>query len=247
MKKTICLSAGHGAGDPGVVYQGLQEDDLTRRITKRAVEMIRKHGVDCLEVPDNLTLVETIQWINNRTNQIDIAVEVHINSGVKEATGVEGWNYAGGPNESDLLSKFLADAVAAETGLKNRGVIDESQNRYKKLGFIHDTNPIAALIEVAFIQGDYSYLSKDENITTIAKGVARGCLQYCGYRWTPEVLNPEPAKDYKALYESVLLANKGLDEALVKATKELAEHKCPTPTSQKDKAEKAIDILQTIE
>jgi N-acetylmuramoyl-L-alanine amidase len=190
--KTICLSAGHGAGDPGVVYKELQEANLTRVITKRAVEMLRKHGIDCLEVPDNLTLVETIQWINNRTNQIDICVEVHINSGVQDAKGVEGWNYEGGDTESDKLSQFLADACSAETGLINRGIKDESQNRFRKLGFVHDTNPIAALIECGFIQGDYDFLKNDENLTRLAKGVARGCLTYLGEAWKPELVNPQP-------------------------------------------------------
>lgn len=189
-RKTICLSAGHGAGDPGALHKNLIEANLTDTITKRAVDMIRKHGVDCLEVPGNLTLVETIQWINNRTDQIDICVEIHINSGVKEATGTEGWNYLGGPNESDKLSQFLADAVSAETGLKNRGIKDESLSRFRKLGFVHDTNPIAALIEIAFIQGDYDFLVKDENLTKAAKGVARACLTYLDLSWKPELVNP---------------------------------------------------------
>jgi N-acetylmuramoyl-L-alanine amidase len=186
--KTICLSAGHGAGDPGASHQTLQEATLTEIIVKRAAEMIRKHSVDCLEVPSNLTLIETIQWINNRTDQITICVEAHINSG--GGTGVEGWNYEGGPNESDKLSKFLADASAAETGLPNRGVKDETLNRYRKLGFVHDTNPIAALLECAFIDGDYEYLKKDENLTKSAKGLARGCLSYIGVTWKPELVNP---------------------------------------------------------
>lgn len=217
-KKTICLSAGHGAGDVGAVNKDLQEAVLTDIITKRAVEMVRKHGVDCLEVPSNLTLVETIQWINNRTDQITICVEVHINSG--GGTGVEGWNYEGGPNESDKLSQFLADAGAAETGLPNRGIKDETLNRFRKLGFVHDTNPIAALIECAFIDGDYNFLRVDANLTKSAKGVARACLTYLGYAWKPELINPPaptpppvppptptpPTTDWKAKYDKLKAA-----------------------------------------
>ena len=190
MAKAVCLSAGHGAGDPGAVYGGLQESVLTLTITHRAVEMVRKHGVDCLVVPDNLTLIETIQWINNRSGQISFAVDVHINSG--GGKGVEGWNYAGGPNESDKLSQYLADACAAETGLPNRGIKDETLNRYRKLGFIHDTVPTAALIECGFIDGDNAFLKQDANLTKLARGVARGCLSYLGIPWKPSVLAPAP-------------------------------------------------------
>lgn len=199
MSKTICLSAGHGAGDPGVINRNLKEADLTIRIATRAAEIIRKHGVNCLYVPDNLTLVQTINWINERASQITIAVDVHINSG--GGKGVEGWNYQGGPNESDKLSQFLADACAAETRLPNRGIKDESQNRYKKLGFIHDTKPIAALIECGFIDGDYDYLNTAAGLEQLARGVARGSLGYIGVAWNPSLLNPtaptrpQPVKD----------------------------------------------------
>lgn len=194
MGKAIALSAGHGAGDAGAVYKELREDNLTIAITNRAAEIIRKHGVDCLVVPDNLTLSQTINWINARAGQIGIAVDVHINSG--NGSGVEGWNYQGGPNESDKLSRFLADACAAETGLPNRGIKDETLNRWKRLGFIHDTTPIAALIECGFIDGDYGFLRSSAGVEKMARGVARGCLSYLGVAWKPELLNaatPKPA------------------------------------------------------
>lgn len=192
---TVCLSAGHGAGDPGVVHNGLQEANLTIAIVKKAADILRKHSVGCLEVPDNLTLQGTINWINQREDQIDICVEVHINAG--GGKGVEGWNYQGTPTESDELSEFLVNAVVAETGLQNRGIFDETQNRHGRLGFVHDTKPIAALIECAFIDGDYDYLKNDENITRIAKGVARGCLDYLKIQWRPELINPKPQVDPK--------------------------------------------------
>lgn len=208
--KTIALSAGHGAGDPGAVYKDLQEATLTDKITKKAVDMIRKHGVDCLEVPGNLDLVNTIKWINERSSQINVCVEVHVNRSGSQppfGTGVEAWNYQGGPNESDKLSQFLADALAAETGLKNRGIKDESLNLHKKLGFVHDTNPVAALAECGFIDGDYDFLAREENLTRMAKGIARGCLSYIEVKWNPGFLvlptpPTQPVVDWQAKYNA---------------------------------------------
>ena len=202
---TICLSAGHGAGDVGAVFKDLQEATLTDKITKRALDIIRKHGVDALEVPSDQTLVGTIAWINQRAAQINICVEIHINSG--GGSGIEGWNYVGGPNESDKLSQFLVDAAVAETGLPNRGIKDESTNRHGRLGFVHDTIPIAALLECGFIDGDYDWLKKDENLTRMAKGVARGCLSYLGIKWKPELLTPPTTSpiDYKTKFDALTL------------------------------------------
>lgn len=230
---TICLSAGHGAGDPGAVHKDLTEEALTKAITKRAVEMIRKHGVGCLEVPDNLTLIQTIQWINARGDQIDICVDVHINSG--GGTGVEGWNYQGGPNESDKLSQTLANCCAIETGLPNRGIKDESTNRFGKLGFIHDTDPIAALIECGFIDGDYNFLRVDSNLTKMAQGVARGCLAYLGIKWNPALLIsgiPAPQSPPPPTLEQQL---QGARAKIIELEKQVAvlskrPESCPTPS-----------------
>lgn len=191
MAKAIALSAGHGAGDAGAVYKDLQEASLTVKIVKKTLPILQAHGVQTREVPDNLNLFQTIQWINqvHSVSPFDLCLEVHINSG--GGTGVEAWHYAGG-GPSKTLSQHLADAMAAETGLKNRGVKDESTNRYGGLGFVHDTIPLASLVECGFIDGDYAFLKVDENLGRMAKGVARGCLSYLGIPWKPELIAPAP-------------------------------------------------------
>lgn len=186
--KNIGLSAGHDLSDPGATYKDLREADLTRKIVSYASDYIRAHGVGVINVPDNLDLVQTIKYLNDRAGQLDSVVEVHMNKG--GGKGVEGWNYQGGPNESDRLSQFLVDAVVAETGLQNRGIKDETTNLHGRLGFVHDTTNIAALIETAFIDGDYDFLKNEENIKKIAKGVARGILSYHGVKWNPDLINP---------------------------------------------------------
>ena len=186
--KAIALSAGHDLSDPGAIYKDLREADLTRKIVGYATDYIRAHGVGVINVPDNLNLVQTIKYINDRANQLDSCVEVHMNKG--GGKGVEAWNYQGGPNESDKLSQFLVDACVAETGLQNRGIKDETTNLHGRLGFVHDTTPIAALVETAFLDGDYDFLKSEDNIKKIAKGVARGILSYHGVTWNPNLINP---------------------------------------------------------
>lgn len=185
----IGISAGHGAGDAGAVYQGLQEQNLTRSISRRAAEILRIHGVGVVEVPDNLSLTQTIQWLNNQPLN-DFVIEVHINSG--NGTGVEAWHYAGGNNPSARLSQHLANALAAESGLRNRGIKDETTNRHGRLGFVHDTRDNASLVECGFIDGDFNFLNSASGIEKMARGVARGSLSFLGQAWKPELLNPKP-------------------------------------------------------
>lgn len=255
MIKTICISAGHGAGDVGASNKNLRENELTVKISKRTSEIIRAHGVDCLYVPDDLTLVQTIAWINERGDQITIAVDVHINAG--GGSGVEAWNFQGNGNESDKLSQFLSDACSVESGLYNRGIFDETKNRYGRLGFIHDTTPIAALVECGFIDGDFSLLSTPNGIEKMARGVARGCLGYIGVAWNPTLINPQnpiPPKEMveKSLYIAALERIKKLEDQLNKLNLEVVELRkrpvsCPPQLPQKDKAQQAIKILESIQ
>jgi regulator of replication initiation timing len=76
--------------------------------------------------------------------------------------------------------------------MKNRGPKDESTNQDGKLGFVHDTKPLVALVECGFIDNeeDRKFYTSDEGITKIAKGIVRGLLGYIGEDWKPELANP---------------------------------------------------------
>ncbi|HEC66790.1 MAG TPA: N-acetylmuramoyl-L-alanine amidase [bacterium] len=188
--KTVCISAGHQPGfDPGAMSNGLVEADLTIKIADKVVEILRKHSVPTLYVPNNISLFSTITWINDRNKQIDgCAVDIHINSA--KGTGWEAYYYGDGNNSSEKLSQFMVDALEAETSLPSRGVKSEYTTNRGKLGFVHDTVPVASLIECGFIDrdADRKLLSTEEGLFQIAKGVARGILGYIGVLWRPELI-----------------------------------------------------------
>ena len=92
MIKTICLSAGHTPnGETGASANNLHEEVVNIKTTKATADVLRKHNIPVLEVPDDLTLVQTIAWINSRASQIDLCLEIHLNAG--GGTGVEVWYY----------------------------------------------------------------------------------------------------------------------------------------------------------
>ena len=190
MEKTIALSAGHSDKDPGAVYNGLVERDIVERLVADASDILRSHGVGVLNPPSSLNLAQTIAWINNRKDQVDVCCEIHINSSAKpnQGTGLEGWHYRNS-NESKNFAQFLVDAIAVESGMKkDRGVKDEkTANIWGRLGFVHNTIPLACLIECGFINTDADrvILSSESGLYNISKGIARGILSYWGMDWVP--------------------------------------------------------------
>ena len=144
MPKKVVLSAGHSFSDSGAYNPNLElkESFLTIEIVKLCVPVLRSQGITVAIIPDDISLIDTIAKINKDYASYDLAVEAHINSG--GGTGVEGWYY-----QNDAVSKKLSDdilnGIVAETGMKSRGSKDESTNRHGRLGFVHDTKPLACL------------------------------------------------------------------------------------------------------
>lgn len=199
--KTIIISAGHSLSDPGAVYNpGTKENFLTMSLTKLTASYLRSHGIGVLEVPDTLSLVDTIKWVNGRASEgaIELCVEIHTNSMTdKNPKGVEAWYYHDfatglGDEGSKRLSQCMVDAIVVEAGMSSRGVFDESTNKWGKLGFVHDTKPLASLVECGFISNDFdrNILMSDKGRENIAKGLTRGILTFMEEAWRPEVINP---------------------------------------------------------
>lgn len=170
MNTRVILAAGHGGGDSGAVSRGTTEAAQAIDIVNRTAEYLRRDGrVEVVVVPHELGLVQTIGWINARYKNLEdgLALEIHKNSG--GGTGVETWYYA-----DDQESKRKADALQFDLAriaeMPNRGSKDERTNRWGQLGFVHDTNPWALLVECGFIDRDHFDNDK------YAHGLARGIL-----------------------------------------------------------------------
>ena len=196
--QTIALSAGHSNTDPGAVYNGLVERDLNIKIVEVASKVLRANGIGVLNPPDNLSLVQTIKWINDRADNINVCLEVHINSSAKPNTGVglEGWYYRG----SNISKQFIYDVVEGvrkATDMSSRGVKDEKcANIWGRLGFVHDTIPLAGLIECGFINSDVDrkLLGSEDGLYKIGIGIALGILDYFGIKYVAEKTKEEMDK-----------------------------------------------------
>lgn len=188
LERRVIIAAGHGGGDSGAVAQGTTEANETIDITNRVVQKLVNDGqVSVVHVPNELGLVDTINWINARYKGIEngVSVEVHKNSG--GGNGSEVWTPSYPDGTSIDMCQKVTNAIAAATGQPNRGVKQAQNNRWGRLGFCDDTNTYAMLIEAGFI--DVNPVGGAAN-DKYAEGIFRGLLAIWGL--SPKV-TPPPA------------------------------------------------------
>lgn len=176
----IIVSAGHTNRDPGTIVDGVREVDLTRKIAKAVTKELRQEHIITLAVPPDLDLARRIEWINQTgytSSNNDISIEIHINDGNKQ--GIEGWYQADTPNSKEL-TEYVLQTVSKDLSWTNQGAKSEYSHPFGSLAFLHNTNPIASLVECGYLdnENDRKFLSEEENITKLAKAIASGILSY---------------------------------------------------------------------
>lgn len=177
MNKVILIAGHHRGGlfsyphwrDPGAVLKkdGKAIDNehwLAERLTKQAYDILKKEGYDIELCPFSYNLKGKINYCNKRLGKKDYIISVHLNSNVgKPATGTEVfYNGKGKRPRSFHYSKKMCKILADTLGLRNRGHKKDSTTRHKRLGIIRDTNAIAFLFEMGFINNpkDYDNIQK---------------------------------------------------------------------------------------
>jgi hypothetical protein len=193
------LSSGHTSADPGSKANGIVEYELSRKISRAVLPYLRQHGIITLSVPADLDLLKRIDWINktgyDETNN-DIAIEIHINEGGK--SGIESWYEGEGESNSKKLSDILVKTITAESGLPDQGSKSEYDHEIGSIAFLHDVNSVTTLVECGYIdnEDDAKFLKDDKNIDKLAKGIAKGVLEYFGvpFRDVPQGSPPVVAK-----------------------------------------------------
>ena len=132
--------------------------------------------------------------------------------------------------------------------MNSRGSKDESTNRWGQLGFVHDTKPLAVLIECGFIDTleDLKLLGNEEGRFKIARGLARGICAHLGVTWSDDVPeDPNVACSIalkKALVDVVKQKDRGDDYKKQRDAVEKAFDKF-----KKEEYKRAVDLANTLE
>lgn len=151
MNKTIILDAGHSLSIPGALANHTAEAKEAIKIRDLLVPLL-KQNFTVASVPDNLNLLDSINWVNKNYPSLNagLALAIHLNVGGGRASGAETFYYAD-KERSRKIAQTIIDNYCRLTGFRNRGAKPDDRTRYRRLGWIRDTKPWSCIIECCFI------------------------------------------------------------------------------------------------
>ncbi|WP_456367590.1 N-acetylmuramoyl-L-alanine amidase [Thermococcus sp.] len=172
---TICVDAGHGGKDPGAVGY-VVEKDVNLAIALKVAKVLEKDGAKVVLTRDGdyfVTLSGRVKIANS--NNCDIFISIHANSGPSSASGFEVYHYYTS-SRGKTLATYVDEEIGKLIPLRNRGV--------KSAGFyvIKYTRMPAILIETGFVtnSNDASIISDESYQWRYAYAVLHGVQRYFG-------------------------------------------------------------------
>ncbi|MEC4986419.1 MAG: N-acetylmuramoyl-L-alanine amidase [Oscillatoria sp. PMC 1068.18] len=193
----IFLSAGHGgieAGrvDPGAIAGGTTEAQQMILLRDQIVPELRSRGFEVFYVPDDLSLRQTIDWINARARNDDVALEIHADAfSNPDVRGASVFYIAGNDARKKHAELLLVSLLRRVPQLPSRGVKADTATAVGSLGFCRQVAIPSLLMEVGFLTNpDDRALLRDRR-REIAMGIADGLAG-----WSRDVSGVEPPPAY---------------------------------------------------
>lgn len=169
----IVLDAGHGAANPGAVYNGRQEKDDTLALTLAIGAILEENGVDVYYTRTTDVYESPYQKaVEGNEAGADYFVSIHRNSSPypNQYSGVESLVY----NRYGAAAQMAYNINAR---LEQVGFINQGVNERQNLVVLQRTQMPAVLVEVGFINTDADNILFDERFQEIAQAIADGILQ----------------------------------------------------------------------
>ncbi|NJL68753.1 MAG: N-acetylmuramoyl-L-alanine amidase [Microcoleus sp. SM1_3_4] len=152
----IFVSAGHGGfegnlRDPGAIAFGTTEAQELILIRDLLVPELRRRNLTVFSVPDTLSLVQTIAWINERSQAGDVAVETHIDAfSSPRARGASAFYIGSNPRRKADADLILNGYLRRIPEMPNRGAKADTAAGVGSLAFCRRVNIPSLLIELGF-------------------------------------------------------------------------------------------------
>lgn len=189
----ILLIAGHGAGDPGAVGNGFQEQERTRAIVSLLKNKIKGASVDVYPTDHNAVKDGRAGSFQRDFSKYQYVCEVHLNA--SENTRVHGTMVYIDQSEKghSVEDKILANMYALGFSQAWDGIVITQrqfvnglvvQNAVRKAGASH------TLFETCFITNADDMNRLNNNIDAVAQAIAYGIMDGFGLRKQP---TPTPA------------------------------------------------------
>lgn len=175
----FCIDAGHGGGDIGASFNGLNEADVNLLVALCLEKYLVRAGHQVIQtrsINETVSLSERVSIAENAN--ADYFISLHCNAdpdddtaGQPSAKGEEIWIFAGSKKGRELAETLEEGVSNIFPAHKFRG-IKECRNFY----VLHKTSMPAVIIEMGFIDNvvENKALSRPDMPEFIAKNIARG-------------------------------------------------------------------------
>lgn len=195
----IFLSAGHGgyeggALDPGSIAGGTTEAREMILLRDLIVSELRSRLLEVLSVPDDLSLVQTIDWINGRARYGDVALEIHADSfSNPELRGTTAYYIANNSERKKHAEQMLLALLRRVPQLPNRAAQPDTVAGTGSLAFCRQIWIPSLLLEVGFLTNPDDRFLLQNRRRNFAVGIADGLAGWVGGGSIPDpVIDPPP-------------------------------------------------------
>ncbi|MEK0180691.1 MAG: cell wall hydrolase [Oscillatoriales cyanobacterium] len=192
----IFLSAGHGGfengtRDPGTVAGGTTEAREMILLRDLVVGQLRSRAVEVLAVPDELSQVQTIDWINSRSRIGDVALEIQASGASNPSVRGAGIFYIAANNQRKADAEMLIMSLLRRfPQLPNRGATPDTATGLGRLIFCRWVSIPSMLMELGFLTNPDDRLLIQNRRGEMAIGIADGLETWIRPRAEPPTPSP---------------------------------------------------------
>ena len=182
----IFITAGHGgyengALDPGSVAGGTTEAREMILLRDLIVSEVRARGLEILSVPDDLSMLQSIDWINARARTDDVALEIHADAFANPAArGACVYYIANNSERVKNAEQLLLALLRRVPQLPSRGAKPDTETGTGSLAFCRFLWIPSMLMEVGFLSNTDDRFLLQNRRRDFAIGIAEGLVAWAG-------------------------------------------------------------------
>ncbi|MBD2464560.1 N-acetylmuramoyl-L-alanine amidase [Oscillatoria sp. FACHB-1407] len=180
----IFISAGHGGfegrtRDPGSVVGNTTEAQEMILIRDLVAPELRSRGFEVLSVPDDLSSMQTLDWINARARTGDVALEIQANAFSNPATRGTSVYYISNNDQRKAHAELLLLALLRRVPqLQSRGAKADTTAALGSLVFCRQVVPPSLLMEIGFLSNPDDRAIIQTRRRDVALGIADGLASW---------------------------------------------------------------------
>lgn len=176
----VFISAGHNPKgvrvDPGAVANGLHEANIAVEFRDLVVTQCLNLGVKVIQDKDDERLGDYLERI--KTGNGSVVLEFHCDAAASStATGTTALIEAEADRLDKMFAKEIVDATSSILGIRNRGVITETQSHRKSLALMREEG-IVCLLELFFLTNKKDIEAYNQHKRKLALAIAQIAKKY---------------------------------------------------------------------